>query len=135
MNLPARIGTTPNRIWDHDWNLVGSIPDIALCESAGEVLLELSHPVAQFIVDSPEKMKHLTVDSAQGRWVGRLHEFTVCNKMVRCQFESFDDEHRGWTHVQCPNCKEVLYTGIWIPGSDVRELTNVHKLVCESEER
>ncbi|MGX7727583.1 hypothetical protein [Rhodococcus sp. 5G237] len=135
MNLPARIESTPNRIWDHNWNLICDIPNGALQDSEeGAVILELTHPAAQFLVNNPEQPKHLTVDSAQGRWSGRLREFTIRNRtMVKCQFKAFDEQYLGWTHLQCPDCGEVLYSGIWIPHYDQEDLQRAHKLVCEGE--
>lgn len=130
MNLPARIEKTANLVWDGNYNLVGYIPDSALLDDEGCILLDNNHPIAQFLTDGTRGPKSLTCDGKTGRWHGLLRTFTTRGSLTRFEFERLPEDLRGWTIVECQRCHDRLYAGLWLTPDDHEALLMAHETTC-----
>ncbi|WP_152640886.1 hypothetical protein [Rhodococcus sp. Chr-9] len=39
-------------------------------------------------------------------------------------------QDEGWTHIDCPQCKVVIYDGRYITDDDANELLRIHRTSC-----
>ncbi|WP_371053667.1 hypothetical protein [Rhodococcus gordoniae] len=47
----------------------------------------------------------------------------IVNGIARIQDE-------GWTHIDCPQCKAVVYDGRYVTDADANELLRIHNTSC-----
>lgn len=95
--------TATIRVWDTNFNLIGSIEPVQgwRQDEPGVLTLPVDHPVTAFILDDNARAAiegiHLTVDRLGNRWGGRLQEFRITttwdnDRAFVANFAKFEDE-------------------------------------------
>lgn len=97
------------RVWDRDWNFWCQLPGNSV-EGGGEAFtatLPVKHELPAQLIAEP-RPSYLTVDDADLRWVGRLHEWKIL-KAVR---------NGGCS--ECEHCQEQVMEIVWVKHPEAR---------------
>lgn len=128
MSFPAARERTTARVWNHSFDLVGHVEPSSIQDREGEIVLDRNDPVAKFLTEPTGKPKWLTTDGPTGRWTGRLKatHWLPGDKRTSFTFEPLPSDQYGFQKSYCADCGELIYSGIWIPQSDLEDLHRIH---------